>query len=88
MRPTYGAPLKYKSMIITVEDHIKELKKKQWAEKESVRAQAELDKKFQQGWRFVLIAPNLRILVPCDKDGKPTEEGQKRIDKLLENTKI
>lgn len=83
-----GAPLKHKSMILTVEDHIKELKKKEWVKKESERAQAELEKKFRQGWRFVLAAPNIRILVPCDKDGKPTEDGQRRIDALLEKTKV
>lgn len=75
-------------MILTVEDRIKELKKKEWVKKESEREQAELEKKFRQGWRFVLAAPNIRILVPCDENGKPTEDGQRRIDKLIENTKV
>lgn len=38
-------------------------------------------RRIKEGWRWVSIHPNHKILVPCDKEGKPTPEGQKRIEK-------
>ena len=41
------------------------------------------EKRLSQGWRYVFATPNTQILVPCDKNGKPTAEGQRRIDKIV-----
>ena len=37
----------------------------------------------KQGWRYVDIAKNLKMFVPCDKDGKPTKEGKEKIEQRL-----
>lgn len=37
------------------------------------------EKRLNDGWRYVQATPTLQILVPCKKDGKPTEEGMRRI---------
>ncbi len=41
------------------------------------------EKRLSQGWRYIFATPNIQILVPCDKKGKPTEEGQRRIDEII-----
>ena len=41
------------------------------------------EKRLSQGWRYVFATPNTQILVPCDKRGKPTKEGQRRIDEII-----
>lgn len=41
------------------------------------------EKRLSQGWRYVFATPNTQILVPCDKSGKPTKEGQRRIDEII-----
>lgn len=79
---------KKRDFMLTIDEEIKESKKRDWVTRESERARAEMHRKFKLGWRFVLAAPNLRILVPCDENGKPTEDGQRRIDALLEKTKV
>jgi len=38
--------------------------------------------RIKQGWQWVKIGKLTKILVPCDKNGKPTEEAQRRIDRL------
>jgi hypothetical protein len=40
-------------------------------------------KRLKEGWRNIKIKPNLVVLVPCDKKGKPTKRGQQYIDMLL-----
>lgn len=40
-------------------------------------------KRLKEGWRNIKIKPNLVVLVPCDKKGKPTKKGQKYIELLL-----
>jgi hypothetical protein len=39
-------------------------------------------KKIKNGWRWVKIIPSLKILVPHDKKGNPTAEGQAMIDNM------
>lgn len=36
-----------------------------------------------QGWRYIFATPHIQVLVPCDKNGKPTAEGQRRIDEII-----
>lgn len=36
-----------------------------------------------KGWRYVQVTKNIQVLVPCDKNGKPTKEGQRRIDEVI-----
>lgn len=45
-------------------------------------------KKIRQGWRWVKISKLSKILVPCDKNGKPTAQGQKRIEAIKNNINI
>lgn len=45
-------------------------------------------KKIEQGWRWIRISYLSKILVPCDKNGKPTKEGQRRIDVLRNKVNI
>jgi hypothetical protein len=40
-------------------------------------------KRLKEGWRNIKIKPNLVVLVPCDKKGKPTKKGQRYIELLL-----
>ena len=37
--------------------------------------------KIGMGYRFYRISPQLQIFIPCDKTGKPTQEGMERIEK-------
>lgn len=38
-------------------------------------------KRIGAGWRYVAISNKIKILVPCDKMSRPTEEGMERIEK-------
>ena len=38
------------------------------------------NKLVKEGWRFVEITKGLKIFVPCDKDGNPTQLGLKKIE--------
>lgn len=58
------------------------------ANKALARAKNIEQKKIRQGWRWVRISKLSKILVPCDKNGKPTKEGQKRIDTVKNNINI
>lgn len=44
--------------------------------------------KFAKGWRYVRINKSTLLLVPCSKDGTPTEEGLKRIENYKQKQKI
>jgi len=37
------------------------------------------EQRIKDGWQYVQVASNLKILVPCDKNGKPTQEGLKKL---------
>ena len=41
------------------------------------------EKRLSQGWRYIFATQHIQILVPCDKNGKPTAEGQRRIDAII-----
>ena len=41
------------------------------------------EKRLSQGWRYIFATTNIQILVPCDKNGRPTAEGQRRIDAII-----
>ena len=41
------------------------------------------EKMLSQGWRYIFATPHIQVLVPCDKNGKPTAEGQRRIDAII-----
>lgn len=43
-------------------------------------------KRVRKGYRWVKINNKTSILVPCDKDGKPTEEGRMKIKKYTNNS--
>ncbi len=58
------------------------------ANKALAKAKSIEQKKIRQGWRWVRISKLSKILVPCDKNGKPTKEGQKRIDTVKNNINI
>lgn len=40
-------------------------------------------KDMKKGWKFVKIAKDYQVFVPCDENGEPTEEGKKRIERQL-----
>lgn len=44
--------------------------------------------KIRKGWRWVQVGTRTKILVPCDKKGNPTKDGQMRIQRLKENLGI
>ena len=45
------------------------------------KAKAIERKRLAQGWQYVRIDPRTEVLVPCDENGNPTEEGQIKIAK-------
>ena len=42
----------------------------------------------RKGYRWIKINERLQLFVPCDKNGKPTTEGQRRISLLKANQGI
>lgn len=44
--------------------------------------------KMAQGWRYVQVGTRTKILVPCDKSGNPTKDGQRRIERMKQNLGI
>ena len=41
--------------------------------------------KIRDGWRWIKLSSRTKVFVPCDNDGRPTEEG-KRIMRGFEKT--
>jgi hypothetical protein len=41
------------------------------------------EKRLSLGWKYINATPNIQVLVPCKKDGTPTEDGQRRIDEII-----
>lgn len=39
--------------------------------------------RIKQGWRHVKVNERLQVFVPCDKNGKPTHDGQRRINAII-----
>lgn len=58
------------------------------ATKALTKAKAQEKKRLKQGWRWIRISNLSKVLVPCDKNGKPTKEGQRRIDVLRNKVNI
>ena len=45
----------------------------------------QLEKKLtKEGYRWLQIKPTYSVLIPCDEEGNPTEEGLKKIQKHKE----
>ena len=38
-------------------------------------------KRLAQGWKYIRIDDRTEVLVPCDKNGKPTREGLMKIER-------
>lgn len=53
--------------------------KDNWILEKAKRREAEDEK---NGYRWIKINPRNRIFVPCDKNGKPTKDGQRKIEIL------
>ena len=47
------------------------------------KAHKQEHKKMQQGYRWVSAYKNLKVFVPCDKDGEPTDKGKRMIEAHL-----
>lgn len=43
------------------------------------------ERQIKHGWRWIKVGKITQIFVPCDKDGNPTPDGQKRIERLKKN---
>lgn len=52
------------------------------------RGHKEEEQKINDGWKYVNITPTFRILVPCDKNGKPTKEGMEKIERRKKSLAI
>ena len=63
--------------------NFKEKSEKDRATKALSKAKKLEGKRLSQGWRYIFATPNIQVLVPCDKNGKPTAEGQRRIDEIV-----
>jgi hypothetical protein len=50
-----------------------------------VLSQAKLleKKRKKDGWKYVNATPTIRVLVPCDEDGEPTEKGRQIISEII-----
>ena len=44
--------------------------------------------RIKQGWRWVKVGARSKILVPCDNQGNPTQDGLQRIEKMKQNLGI
>ena len=47
------------------------------------KARKQEREKIKQGYRWILACKNLKVFVPCDKDGEPTEKGKQMIEAHL-----
>lgn len=47
------------------------------------KAHKQENKKMQHGYRWVSAYKNLKVFVPCDKDGEPTDKGKRMIEAHL-----
>lgn len=45
-----------------------------------VKARKLESERLGMGWQYRPVSQNVKILVPCDKNGNPTKEGLKRIE--------
>ena len=47
------------------------------------KARKQEKEKSKQGYRWILACKNLKVFVPCDKDGEPTDKGKQMIEAHL-----
>ena len=47
------------------------------------KARKQEREKSKQGYRWILACKNLKVFVPCDKNGEPTEKGKEMIEAHL-----
>lgn len=47
------------------------------------KARKQEREKSKQGYRWILACKNLKVFVPCDKDGEPTDKGKQMIEAHL-----
>lgn len=62
-------------------DYSESIENRKAAVKSAREARKRELKKMKEGWRYVKVTDTLRVFVPCDKLGNPTEEGLKRIER-------
>lgn len=66
-----------------------------WAEERNIVSQTALNgarkgakmeqERINQGWRWVQVGKITKVLVPCDENGDPTEDGLQRIERVKRN---
>lgn len=61
-----------------------EQKAKSYAKTALKKAYKQEEEKTKKGWRFIKLNERLQVFVPCDKKGKPTQEGLRLIQKQKE----
>ena len=47
------------------------------------KARKQEKEKSKQGYRWIWACKNLKVFVPCDKNGEPTEKGKEMIEAHL-----
>ena len=47
------------------------------------KAQKQEKEKSKQGYRWILACKNLKVFVPCDENGEPTDKGKQMIEAHL-----
>lgn len=47
------------------------------------KARKQEREKIKQGYRWILACKNLKVFVPCDENGEPTEKGKEMIEAHL-----
>lgn len=58
-----------------------EEEKRQRSVKAFVTKARDIEKeRLNNGWQYIQLTTQIKILVPCDKYGKPTKEGLERIE--------
>lgn len=51
------------------------------------KAKKQEQRNTKKGYRYIRVTPRISLHVPCDKNGNPTKEGQRRIKLLLDSKK-
>ena len=47
------------------------------------KARKQEREKIKQGYRWILACKNLKVFVPCDENGEPTDKGKQMIEAHL-----
>ena len=58
------------------------------AKRAVVVAHKQEDAKKRKGWQYVNITKRTKVLVPCNKKGKPTLEGERMIERFKQQLHI